>query len=168
MRDFTSIDAAFVMAQIAQLRRDHPDLADDADLLADTIEGQTDFENVLTKVVAASLEPKFMAEGLGDYLDVVKSRQERLERKSTLMKALAFGMMKAAGLDKVTLPIATLSIRKGLPSVLIEDIKELPQGFTRTEIVPLKKELLAALTNGDDVPGAKLLTPEPSLTIRSK
>lgn len=170
MRDYTQADAAFILAQIDQLKRTHPDLEDDADLLRDTIEGETDFSGVIAKIVAGALESRFLSEGLSTYMEALKARQQRLERKGEAFRALALGLMNAAGEKSLTLPLATLSIRQGPSSVIIEDLASIPQGFTRTEttIIPLKKELKDAMTAGEYIPGAKLSVPEPSLQIRSK
>lgn len=170
MRDFTAADAAFVTAQIEALKREYPDLADDADLFRDTVEGETNFAGIIAKVVAEALESRFMVDGLTTYLEAVKARQARLERKGDAMRSLAQSLMQAAGEIKITLPLATLSMRQGPSSVVIEDATQLPQGFTRTEtiVTPLKKEIKDALSAGQEVPGARLSTPEPSLQIRAK
>ncbi len=169
MSQYAKLDATFVLAQIEALKRSHPDLAEDADLLRDTIEGETDFNRVLEKVVAVALESRFIVDGLTNYMEVLKARQERFDRKGGAMRGIAQAMMKAANQTSILLPIASLNIRQGPSSVEIDDIASLPQGFTRTEttIIPLKKELKDALAVGS-VPGAHLSVPEPSISIRAK
>lgn len=170
MRDYTTADTSYIIAQIEQLKRDYPALDEDMDLLRDTIAGETDFASIIAKVVAEALESRFLSDGLSSYIEAMKARQSRLERKGDALRSLALDLMNTAGETKLTLPLATISVRQGPSSVVIEDVALLPQGFTRTEInvIPLKKELKDALSAGDVVPGARLSIPEPSIQIRSK
>lgn len=170
MRSFTASDASYIIAQIEQLKRDHPALDDDMDLLRDTIAGETEFSAIIAKVVAEALESRFLSDGLSSYIEAMKARQSRLERKGDALRSLALDLMNTAGETKLTLPLATISVRQGPSSVVIEDLEAIPQGMFRIETtkIPLKKELKDALSAGDVVPGARLSIPEPSLQIRSK
>lgn len=170
MRSFTASDASYIIAQIEQLKRDHPELEDDSELLSSMVEGETDFASIIAKVVAEALESRFLSEGLSSYIEAMKARQSRLERKGDALRSLALDLMNTAGETKLTLPLATISVRQGPSSVVIEDLEAIPQGMYRVEVtkIPLKKELKDALSAGDVVPGARLSIPEPSIQIRSK
>lgn len=160
----TTIDAAFVVAKIEQLKRDFPELEDDLDLLADTVEGQTDFERVLSEVVEEKIEADAMAAGAGEFAAKLAQRRQRAERKSELMRGLALDLMTAARQHKVKLPVATLSILAGRPGVVIDNLAELPQGFTRQE--PIKSAIKASLENNETVPGAHLEAGPDTVSIR--
>jgi hypothetical protein len=160
----TTIDASFVVAKIDQLKRDFPEIEDDLSLLADTIEGETDFERVLSEVVEEKIEADAMAAGAGEFAAKLSQRKQRAERKSELMRGLALDLMTAARQHKVKLPVATLSILAGRPGVVIDDVAALPQGFTRTE--PVKSAIKQSIENGEDVPGAHLEAGPDSVSIR--
>jgi hypothetical protein len=168
VRDRIAVDAAFTTVHIQRLKEAYPELVEDADLLASTIEGETDFEHVLAAVTDAFLDASGMAEAAYGRADSAKERGDRFKRKADAMKTLAFGMMRAAEQKKVTLPEATISIAKGRTRVVVDDAEALPQGFFRLERVPLKTELADALNDNQAIPGARLEAGEPHLSIRTK
>lgn len=165
MADRTVLDASFVVAKLARLKADFPDLEDDLDLLADTIEGETDFERVLTQVVEEKIEADAMVTGAGAEAKKLTQRKQRAERKSDLMRDLALTLMTEARKHKVTLPIATLFIVAGRPGVVIDDLTALPQGFTKIDAV--KSAIKEAIEKGEEVPGAHLAAGPDTLTIRT-
>lgn len=164
MADRVTIDAAFVVAKIDQLKRDFPELEDDFTLLADTVEGQTDFERVLSEVVEEKIEADAMANGAGELAAKLSQRKQRAERKSELMRNLALDLMTAARQHKVKLPTATLSIIAGRPGVVVDDFTALPQGFTKVE--PIKSAIKQSIEKGEPVPGAHLEAGPDTVSIR--
>jgi hypothetical protein len=165
MSDRTLLDASFIVAKIAKLKSDFPELEDDLGLLADTIEGETDFEKVLTEIVEEKIEADAMAEGAGGQAKKLSQRRARAERKSELMRDLALSLMVEARKHKVTLPIATLSILAGRPGVVIDDLTALPQGYAKIE--PIKSAIKDAIEKGEAVPGAHLEAGPDSILIRT-
>lgn len=165
MSDRVTLDASFVATQITRLRNDFPELEDDLDLLADTIEGQTDFEKVLTAIVGEKCEADAMAEGAGGMAKKFVQRRARAERKSDVMRELALALMTTARKHKVVLPTATLSILNGRPRVAVDDLAQLPQGFTKIE--PIKSAIKEALEKGETVPGARLEAGPDTILIRT-
>lgn len=154
MADGIQFDASFVALKIAKLKNDFPELEDDLDLLADTIEGQTDFEKVLSEIVEEKIEADAMSEGAGVMAKRLAQRCARAGRKSELMRDLALSLMTEARKHKVVLPIATLSIIAGRAGVVVDDLTVLPQGFTKIE--PIKSAIKSAIEKGEAVPGAHL------------
>lgn len=163
-----TVDAAFFMAHIDRLKTAFPELTEDAELLASTIEGETDFERVLDRVIEAFLDAMAMKAATAERVDDLSARGARFGQKAEAMRSLAFGMMKAADQTSIRLPVATLSVRTGVASVVVDDIAELPQGFTKTETIAKKAEIKAALAAGETIPGAHLETGAASLSIRTK
>lgn len=163
-----ALDVRIVAGQIERLRAQYPELADDLELLAGTVEGETEFIPVLEKVTEEYFDAVTMKGAAADRIDGLKQRVERFDRKADAMRDMALHLMEAAGQPKVILPVATLSIRKGVSSVVVDDVDALPQGFTRTEVVPLKTELKKALEAGESIPGAHLETGPEGLSVRTK
>lgn len=159
------IAAEVVRSRIEALKASFPDLEEDVELLAGMVEGETDFDLVLERIVKEALESEAMAEGLHEYGTNIRSRRDRLLRKGEAMRDLAMGLMNAAGKDKALLATATLTIRGGSQLVTIDSEDDLPQGFVKR--TPLVSVIKNALKNGEDVPGARLTAGDPSLTIRT-
>jgi hypothetical protein len=59
-------------------------------------------------------------------------------------------------------------MRRGVNSVVIEDERQLPQGYFRTERVALKPEIKKALEAGEAIPGARLERGPDGLSVRTK
>jgi hypothetical protein len=168
MADRIAIDAQVVRSRIEALKAAYPEIEEDAELLADSIEGMTDFDRVLDRVVDAFLDTVSMKTSIAERASALKERGDRFDRKADAYRSLAHGLMEVAGKTLHVLPQATLSIRKGLTSVAVDDEQIVPQGFCRIERVPIKAEIKKALEAGSEVPGARLVTGAPSLSVRTK
>lgn len=162
------LDAQFVKAEIAKLIEAFPDLAEDETLRADMIEGETNAARIIERLLSAKLDDDTMAAAAKERQDDIATRRERFERASEAKKSLIRSIMKAAKLDKLTLPEATLSITKPSRSVGIENVDDLPQGYFRVERKADKAAIKKSLEAGEEVPGAFLVLGSEGLTIRTK
>jgi hypothetical protein len=166
MRSRIVLEANVVRTRIDALKASFPELEEDGELLASAVEGETDFEAVLEKVIEAFLDAATMKEAIASRTSALRERGERYDRRADAMRALAKDLMDAAGQPMVRLPIATLSIRDGSQSVSVVDERMLPQGyFTR---IPNKTAIKERLKAGEAIPGAELVTGEQTLSVRTK
>lgn len=161
-------DAQIVRNQIEALKAIYPEITEDADLLADTLEGQTSLDAVLTKLVDFVREAESVASAAKTRKDEIAERQKRFERQSESGRKIIQQLMESAHQSKVVLPEATLSILPAREKVNVTNADELPQGFFRTERKPLSKEILAAFKEGQPVPGAELVMGDCGLRIGVK
>lgn len=161
-------EAGIIRNQIEALKSLYPEMTEDADLLADMLEGETDLNAILAKLVDYVLEAESMAEAVKARKNEIAERQKRYERQSDSGRKIIQQLMESACADKVTLPEATLSITKARTSVNVTDLDMLPQGYFRTERKALSKEIKAALEAGDRIPGAELVMGECGLMMRTK
>lgn len=168
MRDRLALDVRVTAAQIERLRVTYPDLADDLQLLCDTLEGETEFLPVMERVTEEYLDSVSMKAAVSDRMSALAERRDRFDRKADALKAMAMSLMEAAGQPKVQLPVATLSITKGRTSVVVDDVDALPQGYFATERKPLKTAIKEAIEHGEIIPGARLETGDDGLTVRTK
>jgi hypothetical protein len=168
MLDRIIYDAAYVKSQINQLKIAFPELLDDYEVLESAIDGETNFERVIEVITDEFLEALSMKGAIADRMESLRERSDRFGRKAESIRSLALDLMQAANRQKVELPIATLSLRKGVNSAVVDDVTQLPQGFTRTEVLPLKTEIKKALEAGQDVPGAHLEHGPEGLSVRTK
>lgn len=165
---YLHLDAQFVKAEIAKLIEAYPELADDESLRADTIEGQTNALRIIERALAERQDADMMAGAVKAREDELSQRRGRFERKADAMKTLIKSIMRAAGLDKVTLTEASLSLTKGRQTVGIEDLEQLPQGYFKTTRQADKAAIKSAFDRGEEIPGAFIVTGEMGLTIRTK
>lgn len=161
-------EADIVRKQIEALKALYPEIQEDADLLADTLEGQTNLEFILVRLIDFVREAETMAAAVKFRKDEIAERQKRFERQAESGRKIIQQLMESADQPKVVLPEATLSILPARPKVEILNADELPQGFYRIERKPLSKEILAAFKDGHAVPGAELVMGDDSLRIGVK
>lgn len=164
----SSINPVVVRARIEALLNAFPELADDDQLRADMIEGETDFAAVLSSLVRLRNERLALADGLAAYMSDLSDRKARLLRGADGLKKLIFELLSVARLKNVALPEATVSVTPGRNSVEVTDADELPQGYFALVRQPDKAAIKAALESGERIPGARLVEGEPSVTIRIK
>jgi DNA repair exonuclease SbcCD ATPase subunit len=168
MGSFVFKDAQAVRTQILALIVAYPELEEDATLLADSLEGETDLHRVLEKLLGERREAETMASAIKEREGDMQERRKRFERKSAGVKKIILQLMEAAHQEKITLPEATLSITKPRVSVDVTDLDALPQGFFKTERKALTAEIKTALESGNAIPGAQLVMGDVGLTVRVK
>ena len=161
-------EAGVVRNQIEALKAIYPEMTEDADLLAGMIEGETDLERVLDKVLSFTLDARANAAATKDRKDEMGERQKRFERQEQTGRAILLQLMDVSGQSKIVLPEATLSITAARTSVNITDVNDLPQGFYATERKPLSSEIKIALEKGERIPGAELVMGECGLMVRTR
>jgi hypothetical protein len=155
------LDPAFVRAQIEALRVSHPDIWEDETDRLLALESETTTREYLIAVVRRMLE----AEALADELEATKARQQRFGRRAEAMRALAHKVMDWAELRKLELPQATLSIRAGVPRVIVTDETVLPPNCVRIKREPDKTAIREHLARGERIPGAEMSNAEPVLAV---
>lgn len=161
-------DAQAVRAQISAMLINYPDLADDADLMADMIEGSTDLHRILERALNARQEALTMATAIKERETAMSERRSRYERQAAGITKVMQTLMEQSCQFKVTLPEATLSLTKAREGVNVFDAEQLPQGYFKTERKADKKAILAALVSGNPIPGAELTLGDCGLTVRTK
>lgn len=162
------LDAQFVKAEIAKLIAAYPDLAEDEALRADMIDGETNATRIVERALSERQDAETMAGAIRERETDLAARRSRFERKSEAMKSLIRSVMKAARLDRMQLPEATLSLTSPRQSVGIENVDDLPQGYFRVKREADKAAIKQALEAGQQVPGAFLVLGSEGLTIRTK
>lgn len=168
MPNYLALDVKQLEREIASLLEAYPELADDEELRADVLEGETDLEHIASRIVRRRNLARANVTGIKDVIGDLKDRQDRFQRQEDAMKAILKRVLSLAGTDKLTLPEATISITKPRESVEVLDANALPQGFFATIRQPDKKAIGEALKAGETVPGAALTFGEAGVTIRTK
>ena len=143
--------------------------ADDEDILLTTIEGETNLHGAIAAAMTRTAELDALIEGIDGFLDRAKARRDRLKNQHTMIREAVAVAMQTAGIRKLELPIATLSISKSRPSAIIDSEWDVPDEYWKPQDPKLDKAaVLDALKSGAIVPGAHLSDPSSHLTVRSK
>lgn len=148
------------------LLSDHADI-DDATLF-DTLDGLTDLTDQCNAVIGSALADEATADGLRDFIGALEARCERIRARAVAKRAAVRSAMEDAGLSKLALPVATLTLGPGRPAVQVYDEQAVPADFMRVRREPNKAAIAAALKAGEDVPGARLNNAAPILTIHTR
>lgn len=168
MTDYLALDASKLASEIQHMLAVFPEMADDEELRLGTLEGETDFHRIMSRLVRVRNEKLAQAEGLASYIGDLSERKARHVRGAEGVKALMLSLMSVADIQTLPLPEATLSITKPRESVEVTDIDALPQGTFTTIRQADKAAIKAMIAAGDVVPGAALKSSEPGLTVRVK
>lgn len=158
-----------VKQDIHNLLLQHPDLTEDEDLRADTLEGATDIKEALALLLTRIEENTILLDGLEVRMSLLDFRKARFQRRVMAYRDVILQIMQISDLKKIELPTATLSQRKGNQRLLGEvDVGSLPDELVRIRREPNKTAIVEALQNGREIPGYALSNAEPALTIRIK
>lgn len=158
-----------VRSEIERLKAIAPECWEDGEeqLLEDMLLGSTTLHDFLAVVIDQEQDAAAMAGSIAGRIAELELRQARCVRKSKTMRALALALMQQAGLPKATLPIATLSVRKGSESLKV-DAEAVPEAFLKYTPKPDTDKIRAALEAGEQFNFAQIVRGEPSLTVRVK
>lgn len=163
------------MAAIEEYRRtresllaEYPELAHDAEALQDTLDGVTDAQDLIAKLVRQSLETDALATGLSILVQDYSTRVDRMAAKAAALKNAAFKIMQAIGERSIKRPEFTLTVSPTKPAVQIIDAEAIPEPFIRVKREPNKAAIAAALQAGHNVAGASLSNGGEHLTVRVK
>lgn len=155
-----------------ELLRRWPDLANDDQTLADTLEGLSSLTEQVAAVARSIDEDKIMLSGIKERSGELKDRYTRIELRLESKKAAILHAMLETGERKFELPTVTLSARANPPSVVISDEALIPDEYKITpDPLPQKIDkitILQILKDGKEVSGAVLSNNSFSLAMRSK
>lgn len=163
---FLAADAATVAANVAAILQAYPELQEDEELRLDTLEGETNLFEILTRLLAVEREANSMQAAIKARVADLQARAERQSKTQAAMRALMLRLLVAAGQQKVPLIEATISVTKGRESVEIVDEAALPDDVWKVRREPDKTAIKERLAVGE-VPGAALKVGEPTLMVRA-
>jgi hypothetical protein len=176
-RDFASqqenkvskLEFAAIVYQSIRDRIRAEDATIDEQTLADTVEGLTDLHEIVAAIVRAALADEALATGLKGRIAEMRDRLTRLQVCAAKRRQIAKDVMVELDIKKITAPDFTVSIRPGMPSLLVLDEAAVPSIYWQ-EVAPRlnRQGLLNELKEGADIKGVTLSNPEPVLSVRTK
>lgn len=153
----------------ASLLREHlvAIVGDDEDLLRDTIEGDTNVKELLTKAVVAITEAQADIIAIKEMIGKLKERMDRRERFIGHVRTACLAAMDAAEIKTHVSPYGTLSRKAVPPSLVVTNEAEIPSQYWKPSDPTLdKKALLDALKDKQSVPGASLSNGGTTISLR--
>jgi Siphovirus Gp157 len=163
--DRLSFATAAYRAVSERIRAEDPQIDDQS--LADTGEGLTDLHEILTAIIRAALADQALATGLKGRIAEMQERLDRLQDRASKRRQIAKDVMVELDLKKITAPDFSVSIRPGLPSLMVIDEAAVPSIYWQPTAPRLKRqELLTELKDGAEIEGVALSNPEPVLSVR--
>jgi len=150
-----------------RVRAQDPQIDDQT--LTDTVEGLTDLHEIIVAIVRAGLTDEALATGLKGRIAEMQDRLERLQDCAAKRRQIAKDVMVELDLKKITAPDFTVSIRPGMPSLLVLDEAAVPSIYWEPREPRLNRQgLLNELKDGAEIEGVALSNPEPVLSVRTK
>jgi hypothetical protein len=164
--NYLAADVANLEALFADMLAAYPELEADEELRADMLEGETNFHAVMTRLVNGERDADSLAKAVAGRISDLQARKSRAERRKEAMRSLMFKLLKAAGVQRVPLAEATVSIGKKAAAVEIVDEALLPKAYVRVSTSPDKTAIKEALQAGKKVRGAQMGEAGEQLSVR--
>jgi hypothetical protein len=155
-----------IILEIDRLLESYPELQDDELLRLDTIEGETDALEIAARLVRWHNHAKAMEKAVAQERADLFKRQERYKHQTENAKTTIETLMRAMDVRKLELAGATVSMRAGSESVVVDDVDELPQGCFSIERKADKAAIKASIKAGDTIPGARLERGADTISVR--
>jgi hypothetical protein len=150
-----------------RLLEDHPHL--DEETLSNTVEGLTDLHEIVAAIVRSAITDEALGKGLRRRVTEMQDRLARLDERAYRRRQIAREMMVDCGIQRITAPDFTISIRSGTPEVLVTDESAIPPQYWQPRDPRLDRQSLSTdLKGGLSIPGAVLTNAEPVLSVRVK
>ncbi|PWC57826.1 hypothetical protein TSH7_25100 [Azospirillum sp. TSH7] len=150
-----------------ELVRRFPALAEDAQALADTLEGECDLDRAIGAVLRQIDEYETLSTALAEQIKDRQARKKRFDESCDSMRGAILTAMEAASMKKLTFPEATVSVGAKPASVIVTDeAAAIEAGFAKVKTEVDKTKLKDALKGGTELPFAVMSNGGTSLTIR--
>lgn len=144
----------------------------DAELIADTIEGETSLHDAISAVLDRIDLKEAAAAGLKAKIAEFSDRLASIAKAIEMDRSAIEQAMLATEQDSMVLPTATLFVSRRKPGIVVLNEADIPSEFFEAPTIPPpklnKKDLAAALAAGRTIPGATLDNGTASLTVRRK
>lgn len=145
---------------------------DDAELIADTIEGETDLLETIAGALDEIDEGEIIITGGEAKIEQIQGRVSATKKRNDRIRAAIEQAMIATDQTTLRLPTATITLSKRAPGLIITNEADIPADYWVEQERPApkldKKSLLSDLKDKKSVSGATLDNGSYSLTLRRK
>lgn len=162
-QDLTRIQVEAVVTFLRDALGDEPD----EQLLLDSLEGETNLFEMCSRILRWIEDDEGIRAALVSQIQDRNDRKARAESRIETYRDGLRALMETAGLDKLPLPEATVTLRKVAPKPIVTDVEQLPDALCKITRKPDMAAIKAAVIN-ENLPGVALDNGGVSLTIRRK
>lgn len=160
------------MTALYEIANDYAKLANedmDPEMIADTLEGiEGEFTDKMEQVLAVVKNELALAEMLKAEAKNLAERAKACENRAGNIKQYIISSMTTMDKSKLNAGVHTITVRKPVASVQIDDVDSLPVYFVeyQTTAKPNKNLIKEKLKLGESIEGASLVLGKPSLIIK--
>lgn len=155
-----------VAREINALLAEYPQLADDEELMRDTLEGNTRFNEIMDRLLGEMRDNENLAEAAAQRIGKIRERQTRLTHRAQFYRSLMHRLLVLTGLKSVALAEAKISVVNAPDKVVITDESAIIDEYMRITKEPNKTAIKNALKSGKYVAGATLSNGSTTISIR--
>ena len=142
-------------------------LPDDEDLLRDSIESETNLNEIIQQTVLSLDEDMILETGLKEIVGALRQRHERIKKRIENKRAAIEQAMLIAERKTLELPTMTVTLKERPKGLVVIDESRIPGNYWIAQDPKLdRKTLLAALKDGAEIDGADLEEGGVSLQMR--
>ena len=145
------------------------EVPDMAQAVADTLEAfEGEFEDKAVSITHYIRNLDSDVEAIDNEVKRLNERKKALKNKQESIKNYLRENMEATGVKKIECPLFSISCVAGRDVVHITDEAALPDDYVevKSEVKPVKAEILKALKEGVEVPGASITKSKSSIRIK--
>ena len=140
-----------------------------ADAIRDTLDGMTGlFNDKAVRIVHVITNGGSDIAALDAEISRLAERKKHIQNAQVRLKDYLRFNMEATCTTKISSELFTITLAKGRDVVVIDNEDDIPDDFVnvKTTISPVKVEILKALKEGVDVPGAHIEKSKSSVRIK--
>ena len=141
---------------------------DDLELFWDTLDGETDVMDLVGKTLSEISEAEAGMIACNEMAKRYSERRSLLDARKVRLNRMLKTIMLCADEKKIPHPLATISLRNGMESVVILNEKEIPSQLCKVTSTPDKTEIKKQLKAGVQIEGAELVTGPQTVSVRMK
>jgi hypothetical protein len=148
-----------------RLRSEDPNI--DEQVLADTIEGLTDLHEIIIAIMRSALDDESRIAALKCRIIDMQARLVRFQERASKRRQIARDVMTELGLKNILAPDFTISLRPGIPALVVVNEDAVPGNYWISGEPRLNRQKVTnELKEGADIEGVMLSNPAPVLSVR--
>lgn len=140
----------------------------DEELFWDTLDGETDVIDYITKQMKAMIDADAQIAGAKSILETYVERIKAAEARKAKIKEVLKSICEITGEKKIPHPLGTISLRQGGTSVQVNNLEEVPTQLCKITKRPDKTAIKKLLEAGEEIDGVELVTAPDGISIRIK